>query len=111
MFNRRRPIPELKSSNFMTRSFGERCAMNSPIQGTAADIIKIAMINVDRELKKRKLESKLILQVHDELLIETKKEELEEVKELLRENMMKAADLSVPLIVDMHDGESWFDAK
>ncbi len=111
MFNRKRPIPELKSSNFMTRSFGERCAMNSPIQGTAADIIKIAMINVDRELKNRGLKSKLVLQVHDELLIETKKEELEEVKELLKDNMMKAANLSVPLIVDMHDGESWFDAK
>lgn len=111
MFNRRRPIPELKSSNYMTRSFGERCAMNSPIQGTAADIIKIAMINVYRELKARKLESRLILQVHDELLIETKKEELEEVKELLRDNMMKAAKLSVSLIVDMHDGASWFDAK
>ena len=111
MFNRRRPIPELKSSNFMTRSFGERCAMNSPIQGTAADIIKIAMINVDKELKARKLKSRLILQVHDELLIETKEEELEEVKELLNENMMKAASLSVPLIVDMHDGKSWYDAK
>lgn len=111
MFNRRRPIPELKSSNFMTRSFGERCAMNSPIQGTAADIIKIAMINVDKELKARNLKSRLILQVHDELLIETKEEELEEVKELLNENMMKAASLNVPLIVDMHDGKSWYDAK
>lgn len=111
MFNRRRPIPELKSSNFMTRSFGERCAMNSPIQGTAADIIKIAMINVDKELKARKLKSRLILQVHDELLIEVKKEELEEVKSLLNDNMMKAASLSVPLIVDMHDGTSWYDAK
>ncbi len=111
MFNRRRPIPELKSSNFMTRSFGERCAMNSPIQGTAADIIKIAMINVYTELKKRNLKSRLILQVHDELLIEAKEEELEEVKELLKDNMMKAAKLSVPLIVDMHDGKSWYDAK
>ncbi len=111
MFNRRRPIPELKSSNFMTRSFGERCAMNSPVQGTAADIIKIAMINVNNELKSRNLKSRLILQVHDELLIETKEEELEEVKSILNDNMMKAAELSVPLIVDMHEGKSWYDAK
>ena len=111
MFNRRRPIPELKSSNFMTRSFGERCAMNSPVQGTAADIIKIAMINVNRDLKVRNLKSRLILQVHDELLIETKVEELEEVKAILNDNMMKAAELSVPLIVDMHEGNSWYEAK
>ena len=111
MFKRRRPIPELKSSNFMTRSFGERCAKNSPIQGTAADIIKIAMINVDKELKRKNLKSRLILQVHDELLIETKKEELDEVREILLDKMMNAASLSVPLVVDMHDGGSWYDAK
>ncbi|MBR1816382.1 MAG: DNA polymerase I [Lachnospiraceae bacterium] len=111
MFNRRRPIPELKSSNFMTRSFGERCAKNSPIQGTAADIIKIAMINVDKELKRKNLKSRLILQVHDELLIETKEEELDEVREILLDKMMNATSLSVPLVVDMHDGGSWYDAK
>ncbi len=111
MFNRRRPIPELSSSNFMTRSFGERAAMNSPIQGTAADIIKIAMINVNKELKDRKLKSRLILQVHDELLIETKIEELEEVKKLLVDKMMEAASLKVSLIVDVQSGNSWYDAK
>ena len=95
----------------MTRSFGERCAMNSPVQGTAADIIKIAMINVNRDLKERNLKSRLILQVHDELLIETKVEELDEVKTILNDNMMKAAELSVPLIVDMHEGINWFEAK
>ena len=111
MFNRRRPIPELSSSNFMTRSFGERIAMNSPIQGTAADIIKIAMINVNKALKEKQFKSRLILQVHDELLIETKLEELEEVKKLLVDKMMEAAKLKVQLLVDVHSGKSWFDAK
>jgi len=111
MFGRRRPIPELKSSNFMQRSFGERVAMNSPIQGTAADIIKIAMIHVWEELKKRGLESRLILQIHDELLIETKESEAEEVKKLLAEEMTKAADLAVSLEVDLHTGQNWYDAK
>ena len=111
MFNRRRPIPELASSNFMTRSFGERAAMNSPIQGTAADIIKIAMINVNKELKEKGYKSRLILQVHDELLIETKVEELEEVKKLLVDKMMEAASLKVPLVVDVNVGNSWYDAK
>jgi len=111
MFNRRRPIPELKSSNFMTRSFGERAAMNSPIQGTAADIIKIAMIDVNKELKRRNLKSKLILQVHDELLIETAIDEIEEVQDILVKKMINAADLKVPLIVDVNTGSSWYDAK
>ncbi|MGN0152391.1 MAG: DNA polymerase I [Wujia sp.] len=111
MFGRRRPLPELKSSNFMTRSFGERAAMNSPIQGTAADIIKIAMIRVNRELKRRQLRSRLVLQVHDELMIETHRDELDEVQEILVSEMMHAADLSVPLIVDVHSGDSWYDAK
>ena len=111
LFGRRRPVPELKSSNFMQRSFGERVAMNAPIQGTAADIIKVAMIGVDRELKRRKLKSRLILQVHDELLIEAEKGELAQVKEILAEQMEKAADLKVPLIVDMHTGQSWYEAK
>lgn len=111
LYGRRRPVPELKSSNFMQRNFGERVAMNAPIQGTAADIIKIAMIGVDDELKKRKLKSRLLLQVHDELLIEAEESEVEEVKEILKDQMEHAADLSVPLIVDMHTGKSWYEAK
>lgn len=111
MFNRRRPIPELKSSNFMTRSFGERAAMNSPIQGTAADIIKIAMINVNKELKKRGLKSRLVLQIHDELLVETAKDEIDEVRDIMIKNMSAAADIKVPLIVDLNIGESWYEAK
>lgn len=111
MFGRRRPIPELASSNFMTRSFGERAAMNAPVQGTAADIIKIAMVRVNRRLKEEHLQSKLVLQIHDELIIETKKEELEIVQKILVEEMMHAADLTVPLLVDANVGDSWFDAK
>lgn len=111
MLGRKRPIPELKSSNFMTRSFGERAAMNSPIQGTAADIIKIAMINVYSRLKKEKLQSRLLLQVHDELLIETKIEETKQVETILLEEMTNAAKLKVALQIDMHKGNSWFEAK
>lgn len=111
MFGRRRPIPELASSNFMTRSFGERAAMNAPVQGTAADIIKIAMVHVNRRLKEEHLQSKLVLQIHDELIIETKKEELEIVQKILVEEMMHAADLAVPLLVDANVGDSWYDAK
>ncbi len=110
MFGRRRPIPELSSSNFMQRSFGERVAMNSPIQGTAADIIKIAMIKVWKALRDNGLQSKLILQVHDELVIETLKEEESRVRELLAENMKSAADLAVALEVDLHTGENWYEA-
>ena len=111
MYGRRRPVPELASSNFMQRSFGERVAMNSPIQGTAADIIKIAMIRVWRRLKEEQLSSKLILQVHDELLIETLESEKEKVKQILEEEMIHAAELSVSLEVDLHTGDSWYDAK
>lgn len=111
MFGRRRPIPELSSSNFMQRSFGERVAMNSPIQGTAADIIKIAMIHVWARLKKEGLKSKLILQVHDELLIETYAQEEEQVRRILSEEMQKAAVLSVALEIDLHTGMTWYDAK
>lgn len=111
MFGRRRPVPELKSSNFMQRSFGERVAMNSPIQGTAADIIKIAMVRVNERLRREGLRSRLILQVHDELLIETAKEELEVVSRILEEEMRVAADLAVPLEVDMHTGSNWYEAK
>lgn len=111
IYGRKRPIPELKSSNFMQRSFGERVAMNSPIQGTAADIMKIAMIHVWEELREKNLSSRLILQIHDELLIETKREEAEEVARLLEEEMKKAANLEVSLEADVHTGENWYDAK
>ncbi len=111
MFGRRRPIPELSSSNFMQRSFGERVAMNAPIQGTAADIIKIAMIKVWKALKEEGLKSRLLLQVHDELLIETALEEEERVREILTENMKSAADLAVTLEIDLHTGSNWYEAK
>ena len=111
LFGRRRPVPELSSSNFMQRSFGERVAMNAPIQGTAADIIKIAMVGVNRRLKEEKLKSKLVLQVHDELLIEVYKPELPRVQAILQEEMEHAADLDVPLEIDMHTGENWYEAK
>ena len=111
LFGRRRPVPELKSGNFMQRSFGERVAMNAPIQGTAADIIKIAMNGVSRELKRRGLKSRLILQVHDELLVEAVENEAEEVQDILRDQMEHAASLLVPLLVDMHTGRNWYEAK
>ena len=111
LFGRRRPMPELKSSNYMQRSFGERVAMNAPIQGTAADIIKMAMIGVSRRLKEKQMKSRLVLQVHDELLIETYIPELEQVEEILKEEMERAADLKVPLLVDMHTGNNWYEAK
>ena len=111
LFGRRRPVPELSSSNFMQRSFGERVAMNAPIQGTAADIIKIAMVGVNKRLKSQKMKSRLVLQVHDELLIEAYESELAEVKRLLKEEMEQAASLDVPLEVDMHTGSNWYEAK
>lgn len=111
MFGRKRPVPELSSSNFMQRSFGERIAMNSPIQGTAADIIKIAMIRVNKRLKEAGMKSQLILQVHDELLIETHKEEVEQVRRILEEEMVHAASLSVTLEIDINEGADWYDAK
>ena len=111
MFQRRRPVPEIRSGNFMQRSFGERVAMNSPIQGTAADIIKIAMIRVEQALKEQNLESRLILQVHDELLIEAKEDEVEAVKAILEREMKGAANLAVPLEIDVHTGTNWYEAK
>ena len=111
MFGRKRPVPELKSSNFMQRSFGERVAMNSPIQGTAADIIKIAMNRVYKRLLDEKLRSRLVLQVHDELLIETWKDEIPQVSRILEEEMKGAANLAVELEVDMHQGNNWYEAK
>lgn len=111
MYGRRRPIPELSSSNFMQRSFGERVAMNSPIQGTAADIMKIAMIRVWENLHKENLKSRLILQVHDELLIETYAGEEEQVRQILTEQMQQAANLSITLEIDLHTGDNWYEAK
>ena len=107
IMNRRRYIPELKSKNFNIRAFGERIALNTPIQGSAADIIKLAMISVHNELKKRKLKSKLVLQVHDELIIDAYNDELDEVKELLRDLMENAVKLDVDLKVDISTGNSW----
>lgn len=111
LFNRRRYIPELKSNNYMVRQFGARAAMNTPIQGTAADIMKIAMINVYRELNSRNLKSKIILQVHDEMMIETIKEEVDEVKEILKQQMESAIKMSIPLIADISEANNWYDCK
>ena len=111
LWNRRRAMPELQSSNFIQRAAGERAAMNMPIQGSAADIIKLAMIKVHKALKDGGFKSRLILQVHDELLIETYKDEKEAVAKILKENMEQAAELLVPLDVDVHEGASWFEAK
>ena len=111
IYGRRRPVPELASSNFMQRSFGERIAMNSPIQGTAADIIKIAMLRVDDRLRREKMRSRLILQVHDELLIEAWEEEKERVVAILKEEMEHTAELLVPLVVDVNTGGSWYETK
>ena len=111
LFNRRRYIPELKSNNYMVRQFGARAAMNTPIQGTAADIMKIAMINVYRELKLRKMKSKIVLQVHDEMMIEAPIEEAEEVKEIVKKQMENAITLNVPLIADVSEANNWYECK
>jgi DNA polymerase-1 len=111
MYGRRRPVPELSSSNFMQRSFGERVAMNSPIQGSAADIMKIAMIRVWERLHREQLRSELILQIHDELLIETAPGEEDRVRRILEEEMEQAADLAVRLETDIHSGSDWYVAK
>lgn len=111
LFGRKRPIPELKASNFNLRQFGERVAMNAPIQGTAADIMKIAMINVFFRIKRENLKSRLILQIHDELVIETAPDEKDTVTEILTKEMENAADLSVPMEVDCHIGNDWYESK
>lgn len=111
MYNIRRYLPELKASNKITQAFGERVAMNAPIQGTAADIIKIAMVNVYNRLKREGLKSKLVLQVHDELIVEAVSDEKEAVERVVREEMQNAAKLKVPLIVDLNVGHSWYDTK
>ena len=111
LFNRRRYIPEMNSNNYMVRQFGARVAMNTPIQGTAADIMKIAMIKLFNELKERKLESNILLQIHDELLLEVKKEEKEEVEKLLKNSMESAMKLKVPLKVELSEANNWYEAK
>ena len=111
LYKRRRYIPELKSKNYMVRKFGDRVAMNTPIQGTAADIMKIAMIEVYKKLKENNLKSRIVLQVHDELLIETLENEKDEVKEILSSSMENAAKLLVPLKVEVEEGKDWYDAK
>ena len=111
LFHRRRYIPELKSNNYMVRQFGSRAAMNTPIQGTAADIMKIAMIKVYRELKKRNLKSKIVLQVHDEMMLEVLPEEKEEIKVMMKEAMETAASLNVPLIAEISEAENWYECK
>ena len=111
LFGRKRPVPEIVSSNFMQRSFGERIAMNSPVQGTAADIMKIAMIRVDERLKRDNSKARIVLQVHDELLIETPLAEKEYVKQILQEEMEAAADISVPLEVSVSEGSDWYETK
>jgi len=111
LFGRRRDLPELKSANHNIRSFGERAALNTPIQGTAADIIKIAMVRVFRRLKAEGYRAKLILQVHDELIVEAPQEEAREVQALLVEEMENAARLTVPLKADAHIGKTWAEAK
>ena len=111
MFGRKRRIPELSSSNKMLQAAGRRIAMNTPVQGTAADLIKIAMINVYNRLKAEKLDAKLILQVHDELIIESDISCADRCAELLKEEMQGVYDMRVPLAVDVHQGRSWYDAK
>ena len=111
MFNRKREIKELSSNNYSVRQFGERAAMNTPVQGTAADIMKIAMIKVFKELQKRNLKTKIVLQVHDEMMLETPIEEKDEVKKILREAMENAVELDVPLVVEISEAENWYECK
>ena len=111
LLGRKRVINEIRSSNFNIRSFGERAAMNMPLQGSSADIIKIAMVNIFERFQKEKIRSKLILQVHDELVIDAFEEEKEIVSQILKSEMENAVTLSVPLIAEVHSGENWYEAK
>ena len=111
MFGRRRNMPELKSQNFMIRQFGSRAALNMPIQGTAADIMKLAMIEVQKQIEERKLKTKLVLQIHDELLLEVPKEEEEEVKKMLKTSMEQVTTLSVPLVAEVSVANDWYGCK
>ena len=110
LFGRRRALPELQSSNFQVRASGERMARNTPIQGTAADIIKLAMIGVDRALREQGLRSRMVLQIHDELMLEVPNEEIEPVKRILMEQMEKVVSLKVPLTVESNYGKNWLEA-
>ena len=111
LFHRRRYLPDIHSSNFNLRSFAERTAMNSPIQGSAADILKMAMIELDREMRERKFKANLLLQVHDELIFEVPQDELESLQSLVEEVMENAVSLKVPLRADSNVGDNWFEAK
>ena len=111
LFKRRRYIQELKSANYMVRQFGQRAAMNTPIQGTAADIMKIAMKNVLKRLKENNLKAKIVLQVHDEMMIETPLEEVDRVTEILKTEMENAIKLNVPLIAEVSEASNWYDCK
>ena len=111
LFNRRRYIPELKSNNYMVRQFGARAAMNTPIQGTAADIMKIAMLKVFKEIEKRGLKSKIVLQVHDEMMLEVPIGEQQEIQEIMKKCMESAADLKVPLVAEISEANNWYDCK
>lgn len=111
LFNRRRYIPELNSNNYMVRQFGSRVAMNTPIQGTAADIMKLAMIEVEKQIEEKNWKTKLVLQIHDELLLEVPKEEEEEVKKMLKNAMERVVELSVPLIAEVSTADDWYGCK
>ncbi|NCC55503.1 MAG: DNA polymerase I, partial [Erysipelotrichia bacterium] len=111
LFNRRRNIPEINDKNYMTREFGKRAAMNAPIQGSAADLIKLAMIKVDRLLKEKNLKSKMILQVHDELIFDVYEDEKEQVEQIVKEGMEHVCKLDVPLVVDGSFGKDYYDVK
>src|SRR5690625_1113321 len=111
LMNRRRYLPDITSRNFNIRSFAERTAMNTPIQGTAADIIKLAMVELDKQLKEKKFAARLLLQVHDELILEVPDEELKDTEQLVAEVMEQALELDVPLKVDVSYGDTWYDAK
>ena len=111
LFHRRRYVPEINSNNYMVRQFGHRIAMNTPIQGTAADIMKLAMINIYNEFNKQNLKSKIILQVHDELLIETVPDEKDKVEQILKQEMENVIKLNVPLKIDIEEGKNLYDAK
>jgi DNA polymerase-1 len=110
ILGRRRYLADINSANAVVRGFAERNAINAPIQGSAADIIKVAMVNLDREIKRRKLQSRMILQVHDELVFDAHRSEVDELKELVREKMCGAISMRVPLVVDMNTGDNWLDA-
>ena len=111
MSHRRRKIPDINARNFNVRGFAERTAINSPIQGSAADILKIAMINLDKALTERQSKSKLLLQVHDEIILDVPLEELEDIKALVKQTMEEAIELAVPLKVDENTGKTWYEAK